>query len=147
MMDYQAAQEYLLGFTDYEKLPSVTYSPANYDLRRMRVLLEKLGNPHLKSRTVHITGTKGKGSTAAMIASVLSTSGYRIGLFTSPHLLTIRERIQINGQLISESELAAGVEALKPVVTSLMNSPQWEYGALTTFELLTALAFVYFAEK
>ncbi len=147
MMDYNAAQEYLLGFTDYEKLPSVTYSAANYDLRRMSVLLEKLGNPHLKSRSVHITGTKGKGSTAAMIASVLSTSGYRTGLFTSPHLLTMRERIQINGQLISESELAAGVGALKPVVTSLMNKPQWEYGALTTFELLTALAFAYFAEK
>lgn len=146
MMDYQAAQEYLLGFTDYEKIPSVVYSPANYDLRRMHLLLEKLGNPHLKSKTVHITGTKGKGSTAAMIASVLSASGYITGLFTSPHLLTIRERIQINGQLISESELADGVEKLKPVVTSLMNSPQWEYGALTTFELLTALAFTYFAE-
>ena len=147
MMDYQAAQDYLLGFTDYEKLPSVAYSPANYDLRRMHLLLEKLGNPHLKSKTVHITGTKGKGSTAAMIASVLSASGYVTGLFTSPHLLTMRERIQINGQLISETELAAGVERLKPVVTALINSPGWGYGALTTFELLTALAFTYFAEK
>lgn len=147
MMDYKEAQDYLLGFTDYEKLPSVTYSPANYDLRRMRVLLEKLGNPHLKSKTVHVTGTKGKGSTAAMIASVLSVSGYRAGLFTSPHLHTMRERVQINGQLIAESDMAAGVDRLKTIVTSLMNSPGWEYGPLTTFELLTALAFAYFAEK
>lgn len=144
-MDYQAALDYIFHFTDYEKTPGVLYTSANYDLRRMEELLARLGNPHLQGRTVHIAGTKGKGSTAAMIASVLSTAGYRTGLYTSPHLLTLRERIRVDGALITEEELAALVERLQPEVEAV--NQHLTAGQLTTFEVLTALAFVYFQEK
>ena len=106
-MDYRQAEEYILSFTDYEVLPGIAYTAANYDLRRMEKLLMLLGNPHRETRSIHIAGTKGKGSTAAMITSVLSAAGYRAGLFTSPHLHTIRERVRINDSLITEEEFAA----------------------------------------
>ena len=101
-MNYQAALNYILSFTDYEKSPSYLYSAANFDLRRMDRLLQLLGNPHLRARSVHITGTKGKGSTATMIAAALGEAGWRTGLYTSPHLHTMRERIVVDGKLITE---------------------------------------------
>ena len=82
-------------------------SPSDLKLERMRALLRLLGDPHEQFRSVHITGTKGKGSTAAMLATVLQTAGYRVGLFTSPHLVHVEERIQLNGIPISHPELAA----------------------------------------
>lgn len=144
-MDYPTALKYVLSFTDYEKLPSFLYSAANFDLRRMEELLERLGNPHLASRSVHVAGTKGKGSTAAMIASTLSTAGYKTGLYTSPHLHTFRERISIDGKNIAEEEFATLVERLKPEVEAVNRSGA--YGQLTTFEILTAVAFTYFMER
>ena len=143
-MDYQAALEYILSFTDYERSPAVLYSPANFDLRRMEELLERLGNPHLRARAVHVAGTKGKGSTAAMIASAIGAAGYRTGLYTSPHLHTFRERINIAGKDIAEREFYTLVERLKPEVeaVNLGNA----YGQLTTFEILTAMALTYFGE-
>lgn len=144
-MNYQESLDYILGFTDYEKLPSVLYSPANYDLRRMEGLLEGMGNPQRQARTVHIAGTKGKGSTAAMIASVLTASGLSTGLFTSPHLHTMRERIAVDGRPISREELARMVARYRPVIDALNHSAP--YGSLTTFEVLVALAFAYFREK
>ncbi len=142
-MDYKQAEDYILSFTDYEKISGILYTSANYDLGRMDELLEPLGNPHLSARTVHIAGTKGKGSTAAMIAQVLTTSGYRTGLYTSPHLHTLRERIRIDGELISEVDFVSLVEILQPIVAEVNNKAS--YGQLTTFEILTALAFAYFA--
>ncbi|MBI4297638.1 MAG: bifunctional folylpolyglutamate synthase/dihydrofolate synthase [Chloroflexi bacterium] len=144
-MDYSAAIEYLLSFTDYERLPGQAYAEANFDLRRVEALLAKLGNPHLGPRTVHIAGTKGKGSTAAMIASALQAAGHRVGLYTSPHLLDIRERFQVDGQLIHQNELAALVAQLKPKVEAV--NREASFGLLTTFELLTALAFLHFARQ
>ncbi len=143
-MDYQAALEYILSFTDYERSPAALYSSANFDLRRMEELLERLGNPHLRARAVHVAGTKGKGSTAAMIASALGTAGDRTGLYTSPHLHTFRERINIAGKDIAEREFYTLVERLKPEVeaVNLGNA----YGQLTTFEILTTMAFTYFGE-
>ena len=143
-MNYQAALEYILSFTDYERSPAALYSPANFDLRRMEELLERLGNPHLRARAVHVAGTKGKGSTAAMIASALGAAGYRTGLYTSPHLHTFRERINIAGKDIAEREFYTLVERLKPEVeaVNLGNA----YGQLTTFEILTAMALTYFGE-
>ncbi|MCJ7829081.1 MAG: bifunctional folylpolyglutamate synthase/dihydrofolate synthase, partial [Dehalococcoidia bacterium] len=117
-MDYKQAEDYILSFTDYEKMPGIAYTSANYDLRRMEKLLQPLGNPHLGTRTVHIAGTKGKGSTAAMISQTLIAAGYRTGLFTSPHLHTLRERIRIDGAMISEADFAALVTELKPIVES-----------------------------
>ena len=144
-MDYKQAIEYIFSYMDYEVVPRLAHNEINYDLRRVEELLAGLGNPHLKARTVHIAGSKGKGSTAAMIASVLSVSGYSTGLYTSPHLSDLRERIRIDGQMISREELTALVERLKPEVESV--NERATYGRLTTFELLTAIAFAHFAQK
>ena len=78
-MNYQQAEDYIFSYTDYEKAP-MPHDPAFYDLRRVEELLTRLGNPHLAARSVHIAGTKGKGSVAAMVASALSVSGYTTGL-------------------------------------------------------------------
>jgi dihydrofolate synthase/folylpolyglutamate synthase len=136
--------DYLYSFIDYETMHQPRQA-AHYDLRRMEELLDRLGNPHLKARTVHIAGTKGKGSTAAMIASALTAAGYATGLYTSPHLTDIRERFRINGRLITRAELVDLVQKLKPEVTAVNHRAA--YGQLTTFELLTTLAFCHFAGK
>jgi len=143
-MDYEQALGYISGYTDYEKVP-LPHALGSYDLRRVEELLARLGNPHLKSRSVHIAGTNGKGSTAAMIASVLTGSGYGTGLYTSPHLITIRERFQVDGRPISRAEFARITTRLKPEVERV--NLKAAYGELTTFELLTALAFTYFQMK
>ena len=144
MDKYQAALDFLYSFVDYETSHQPR-SPLNYDLRRMDELLERLGNPHLTARNVHIAGTKGKGSTAAMVASVLMASGYRTGLYTSPHLIDIRERMRVDGRLISRAELVKLVERLKPKIEAV--NARASYGRLTTFEVLTALGFMYFSDK
>ena len=141
-MEYRQALDKLLSLTDLERISGRTQGTGRYNLDRIGLLLERLDNPHLKTPTVHITGTKGKGSTAAMITSVLAAQGYRPGLFTSPHLHTFRERIQLNGAPISESEFAALLEAVWPEVEAVnFNS---SLGEVTTFELLTAMAFIHF---
>jgi dihydrofolate synthase/folylpolyglutamate synthase len=144
-MNYRQAEDYILSFTDYEKIPGIAYTAANYDLRRMEKLLQPLGNPHLGTKSVHIAGTKGKGSTAAMISQVLTTAGYKTGLFTSPHLHTLRERVRINDTMISEADFAALVTELKPIVESV--NKQAAFGELTTFEILTAVVFNYFKKN
>ena len=144
-MDYQRAVDYIFSYMDYEVWPRIPHTAANYDLRRVEELLSRLGNPHLMARSVHIGGTNGKGSTAAMVASVLTASGYTTGLYTSPHLHTVRERIQVDSELISEEELAAVVTRLQPEVETV--NQKATYGRLTAFELLTALAFAHFAGK
>jgi dihydrofolate synthase/folylpolyglutamate synthase len=143
-MDYRQAIDYINSYTDYEKI-GMPHAPAFYDLRRVDELLSSLGNPHQKAASVHITGTNGKGSVAAMVASALSASGYTTGLYTSPHLHSWRERIRVDGKLISEEELARLVARLKPEVEAV--NERASYGELTTFELLTALAFAYFGQK
>lgn len=144
-MNYQEALAKLLSLTDLERVAGHGPHIRRYDLGRIRLLLERLGNPHLRTPTVHITGTKGKGSIAATIASVLNAQGYNAGLFTSPHLHTFRERIQLGGQPVSEEEFASLVAAIWPVVES-MNS-QGSLGEVTTFEMLTAMAFFHFAQR
>ena len=143
-MDYQQVLDYICSYTDYEKVP-MPHDPAFYDLRRVDELLAQLGNPHLGARSVHIAGTNGKGSTAAMVASALTASGYTTGLYTSPHLHTWRERLRVNGELISEGEFVSLVERVKPEVEAVNNKAT--YGELTTFELLTALGFAHFKLK
>ncbi|HEX78899.1 MAG TPA: bifunctional folylpolyglutamate synthase/dihydrofolate synthase, partial [Dehalococcoidia bacterium] len=144
MMDsaYQQALDYLYSFVDYETMHQPR-DAVSYDLRRMCKLLARLGNPHEKARSVHVAGTKGKGSVSAMIASVLATAGYRTGLYISPHLVDIRERFRINGDFISQAAIVELTEKLKPEVAAM--NCKATYGKLTTFELLTALAFLYFA--
>jgi dihydrofolate synthase/folylpolyglutamate synthase len=143
-IDYQQALDYIYSFIDYEREPGPR-GPARYDLKRVDELLARLGNPHLKARTVHIAGTKGKGSVAAMIASALTASGYTTGLYTSPHLHTFNERIRVDGNLISNEELVALVEEIKPEVEAVNDKAT--YGQLTTFEVITALGFAHFRLK
>jgi dihydrofolate synthase/folylpolyglutamate synthase len=143
-VNYRQAIYYIDSYTDYEKV-GMPHDPAFYDLRRVDELLSYLGNPHQKAGSIHITGTNGKGSVAAMIASALTACGYSTGLYTSPHFHTWRERIKVDGELISEAELARLVTKLKPQVEVL--NERATYGKLTTFEFLTALAFTYFGQK
>ena len=142
MMDYQAAVNWVLSFADYERWPGFAYA-ARFDLRRMEVLLSQLGNPHLGRKTVHIAGSKGKGSTAAMIASGLQAADFTVGLYTSPHLHTIRERMTLDFQPIAENDFARLVERLRPKVEAINRG---SLGELTTFEILTALGFLCFQE-
>lgn len=143
-LTYQQALDYLYSFIDYESMPRPR-DAAHYDLRRMDEVLERLGNPHFRARTVHIAGTKGKGSVAAMIASVLTNSGYKTGLYTSPHLHTFNERIRIDGELISNEEITTLVKKLQPEERAV--NEKATYGKLTTFELITVLGFMYFDLK
>ncbi len=144
-MDYKEAVDYIFGHTNYEVVPRVPHSEGQYDLRRVYELLERLGNPHLKARALHITGTNGKGSTSAMLAAVLTAAGYTTGLYTSPHLVTMRERFAIDGQMITEAELAEITTRLRPEIEAV--NERGAYGKLTVFEILTALCFAYFAQK
>lgn len=143
-MNYRHAVDFLLERTDYERWPGYAYA-SRFDLRRMEDLLQRLGNPHLHARSIHVAGSKGKGSTAAMVSEGLVAAGYETGLYTSPHLVTIRERIMVNGQPIRKSELAEVVTRMRPHVEEM--DRQSTYGELTTFELLTASAFLHFKRK
>ena len=143
-MDYKAALAYIEGFIDYERSPDFSRQARLYNLNRISLLLELLGNPHDRLQVIHIAGSKGKGSTAALIASVLTEAGYKTGLFTSPHLITPRERCRIDGDLISKADVAFYVEKLKPAIETVSTS---EFGRVSFFEIYTALAFSYFADK
>jgi dihydrofolate synthase/folylpolyglutamate synthase len=143
-MDYRQAIDYINGYTDYEKI-GMPHDPAFYDLRRVDELLSILGDPQKKAGSVHITGTNGKGSVAIMIACALTAAGYPTGLYTSPHLHSWRERIRVDGELISEAELAQIVAELKPYVEEV--NERATYGQLTTFEFLTCMAFAFFGQK
>ena len=142
MSPYEEALDYLHQFTDYEQAPQSAYAASNFDLRRMQALLSLLDNPDVGRVTVHIAGTKGKGSVAAMTAAVLQAGSYRVGLLTSPHLCTFRERIRIDGQPISEDDFVAAVDELRPAVDTYHRDTAW--GRLTTFELSTTAAFLAF---
>ncbi len=141
-MDYQQALDYIYSFIDYESVHRPR-DAVHYDMRRMDELLGRLGNPHLKARTVHIAGSKGKGSVAAMMAVVLTAAGYTTGLYTSPHLHTFNERIRIGNELIPDDAIVSLVQKVKPEVEAVNRKAA--YGRLTTFEVITALAFAYFA--
>ena len=144
-MEYQHALDRLLNLIDYERVTSSQRTRVRYDLARIEALLARLGNPHLGLPTAHIAGTKGKGSTAAMCASVLSHQGYRTGLFTSPHLHTFRERISLDGMPVSESEFASLVEEIWPDLEWV--SEKAGHGEVTMFEALTAMAFCHFRAR
>src|SRR5262249_54937713 len=115
-MTYDEAISFWYGRINFEVRSA---APADLKLERMRALLRRLGDPHERLRLIHVTGTKGKGSTCAMLASVLQTAGYRVGLFTSPHLTHVEERIQVNGIPISRAELAALMVDVAPEVREM----------------------------
>ena len=145
LMDYRIALDRLLQLVDYERITLPARERVRYDLSRMDALLQRLGDPHLGMPTVHIAGTKGKGSTAAMCASVLSQQGYRTGLYSSPHLHTFRERIRLDGAPVSDGEFAALVEQVWPAIEWV--SRDGDCGEVTMFEALTAMAFCHFRKS
>ena len=137
---YVKAIRYLSSLNDFERLRIVRYNTQTFDLDRMRTLLKRLGSPHDQFKCVHVAGTKGKGSTCAMIASMLQACGYKVGLYTSPHLTDVRERIQINGEMIPQTDFARLVKLAEPIIERMKPRP-------TYFDVLTAIAFKYFAEQ
>lgn len=150
------AQRYLNSFVNYEaKLPSAT--PEKFNLKRVDVLLEKLGNPHKKLHCIHVAGTNGKGSVCAMSASILQYLGFKVGLYTSPHLWDMKERIRVldpsllhkkerglAGQ-IAEEDFCAILEDMRPSIENVRQQP--DLGELTFFEIMTVAAFCYFYQQ
>ena len=139
------AEEFLNGLSDYEKTTGYSYNAAYFNLKRMKYLLSLMENPHLKVRSIHVTGTKGKGSTSNYIASILTASGLKTGLYTSPHILTFRERIRVNNKMISKEELDRLTSKLEPLVAKI--AKETKFGLPTFFEVYTAMGFLYFYEK
>ncbi|MEW5894621.1 MAG: folylpolyglutamate synthase/dihydrofolate synthase family protein [Candidatus Omnitrophota bacterium] len=150
-MSYKEALQYLDSFVDFEKFLHQV-NGRDFSLDALKRVLARLGNPEKKIRSIHIAGSKGKGSTSACTAEILAAGGYRVGLYTSPHLYDVRERIRIlspdrnDGQhelftgCISTEDFADTIEAVKDALEE-------SHEKITYFELLTAAAFVYFAEN
>ena len=123
-----------------EYIHSVCWKGTVPGLSRTQTLLKKMGNPEKKLKFIHIAGTNGKGSTAAMSASILQQAGYKVGLYTSPYIYRFHERMQVNGVQISDEDLAAVTEYVQPFAQSMAESP-------TEFELVCCIAFEYFLRK
>ena len=136
---YNLALDYLYSFVDYSLKHASELAKADFNLDRMRALMAELGNPQDQYPIIHVAGTKGKGSVSALAASALQAAGYKTGLYTSPHLQDYVERIQVDMQPMSHADMAALVEEIKPAVARVPY--------LTTFEITTALGFLYFARQ
>lgn len=145
-MDYPQAIDYLLALVDHERQspPAGPRQKRIYDLGRMQALLERRGNPHLAVPAIHIAGTKGKGSTAAMVDSALYAAGYRTGFYSSPHLHTFRERIRRDTRPVSATRFADLVGQLQPAARQIAADTAW--GPVSLFEFMTAMAFQGFAQ-
>ena len=136
---YQEALDFLYSFIDYSLKRNFRNAAEKFDLARMRIFMQLLGDPHNDYGIIHVAGTKGKGSVSAFCASILAAQGYKTGLYTSPHMVRFTERIRINGEEISQAELVEIVALLKQAAEKV---PE-----ITTFELTTALAFLHFSRQ
>jgi len=139
--------QFLLGRENYERWQQMPYDPARMGIERMRRLLEAIGSPERNLPIIHIAGTKGKGSTSAMIAAVLSAAGYRTGLFTSPHLERIEQRLIIDGQPCDPEEFAVLLDLVRPAVEALDRDADNGRSRPTFFEIMTAMALLHFARQ
>ncbi|MFN8471828.1 MAG: folylpolyglutamate synthase/dihydrofolate synthase family protein [Anaerolineae bacterium] len=139
VLNYLYAPQRIQGQNSIKAGQRGTTDAPERTLEPMRQALAAMGNPHLRFKSVHIAGSKGKGSVSAMLASVLDTAGYRVGLFTSPHLHSYRERMQINRALPSEADIVELFEARRALFDAMSE--------LITFELTTLMAFDYFARE
>lgn len=138
---YDEALKYLFGRTDYEKEVRLRYNITTFNLNRMKKLLSLLGKPHEKIHTAHIAGTKGKGSTATMLAKMLEANDYRVGLYTSPHVVSLHERIMVNSEMISKLEMLGLLNRIYAPVEKMAKTD-----CPTFFEIMTALAFMHFVD-
>lgn len=144
-LDYPAAIEYLYSLINYERTGDTT--PFRFRLRRMRQLIERLDLAGVAGRSipvVHIAGTKGKGSTATMVAAMLTSAGIRTGLYTSPHLVDIEERFVVDSEMPSREEMVKLVREVREVATTLANQGS---DSPTFFELTTAIALLHFKQR
>ncbi len=144
---YQEAIAYLHGRINYERRAPVPYEARYFKLDRMRRLLRQLGDPQLASSPLHIAGSKGKGSVAAMIAAATAAAGYRTGLFTSPHLERLEERFSVDSQPCRAAELVALVEEVRPAVEQLDAESGSPWERPTFFEIVTAVAMLHFQRR
>jgi dihydrofolate synthase/folylpolyglutamate synthase len=140
-MTYEEAMAWWFSHVNYEHRSPVA---ADLHLDRMRRLLARLGDPHLGLRVVHVAGSKGKGSTSAMLAAVLRRAGYRTGLFTSPHLCRVEERFQVDGQPVTAAELTALLTDIRRVIEA---GPARGDAPPTFFELVTVVGFLHFVRR
>jgi dihydrofolate synthase/folylpolyglutamate synthase len=136
---YKETLDWIYSWVDFSMKRHVDDKHRFFKLDRMNKLMELLDYPQHKFPSAHVAGTKGKGSTASLIASVLQASGYKVGLYTSPHLEDFRERIVINGEMISEKRVIELADLMRPLTEIVPET--------TTFELTTAMAFLYFAQE
>ncbi|MEO6811393.1 MAG: folylpolyglutamate synthase/dihydrofolate synthase family protein [Isosphaeraceae bacterium] len=145
--DYQASLDFLFGRLNYERV-GMPRIPAELRLGRMRRLLRRLGDPQAGLRIIHIAGTKGKGSTAAMLSAALSASGLKTGLFCSPHLHRLEERFRINGLEATADDLIALTDAVRPAVEALdADETHHRHRGPTFFEITTAMGLLHFARQ
>ena len=142
---YKQAEEFLLQTIDYEKLTQYKYDTSTFDLKRMEEMMCSVGDPHTKRKTIHITGTKGKGSTAIIVSSILSRLGLKTGLFTSPHLTYLGERMKVNDKTISQETFVQLMNMLKPYIDKI--TAETPILMPTFFEIVTAIAFLYFERE
>ena len=141
-MTYPEAVRFLYRLVNHERTLNYKYENA-FKLDRVHYMLRALGDPHKSFPSVHVAGTKGKGSTAAMVASVLGRAGYKVGLYTSPHLVSFKERIRTDGRKISEEEFSRLIAEVSPLVTF---SPEGR-SSHSFFDVLTAVAFLHFRRE
>ena len=139
MLSYRSALKRLLSLADFEHARNLPTGVRKPDLIRMEELMKRMGYPNKSIPTVHIAGTKGKGSVASMISSVLTAGGSHVGLFTSPHLHRFTERIRIDGKEISQDLFADQLEKIWPHVESMGH--EGERGKPSLFEVLNGMAF------
>jgi len=144
-MNYTEAIAYLNSFLNFENLLDAHFHTGNRDLQRYKSLLTKLGSPQSDYPIIHIAGTKGKGSTAAILESILVENGYKVGLYTSPHLISVRERIRINMQVISQDIFADLISQISDRVKNLEQDQTDSFR--TVFEHLTTAGFLCFANE
>lgn len=135
---YADVRHFLNGVTNYEREAHVGYNRSNYNLDTLRDLLHAVGDPHRQFRSIHIAGTKGKGSTATMTEKILREAGFKTGLYTSPHLIDMLERIRIDGENIGERNFTTAAEIFRSAMNSRRTIP-------TFFDIMTAIAFIAFA--
>jgi dihydrofolate synthase/folylpolyglutamate synthase len=141
-MTYDEALAFWYGRINYEVRAA---QPGDLKLERTRALLRRLGDPHERVRLVHVTGTKGKGSTCALLDAALRAAGYRVGLFTSPHLTHVEERVRVNGTPIARAELTAQMSEVAEAVRAM--DAETQFPPPTFFEIVTALGFLHFARR